>query len=285
MSISASQVKELREMSGVGMMECKKALVETDGDLNKALDLLRANSSLKAEKKASRVAADGEVKISKNSEYSCLIEINSETDFAAKDSKFKDFAGEVAEYLVNNQISDMADLSSIFEEKRQSLIQSIGENIQLRRLQTLDVPSGGCIGAYLHSDGKLAALVSIDTDNMELAKDLAMHVSATNPTCLQSEDIDPELLERERSIFLAQAEESGKDESIMEKMVEGKVKRFLSEVTLVSQGFVKNPDQSIEELLQENNTSVVAFARFKVGEGIEVEVKDFAAEVAEQLQQ
>ena len=284
MSISASQVKELREMSGVGMMECKKALVETDGDLNKALDLLRANSSLKAEKKASRVAADGEVKIAKNSEYSSLIEINSETDFAAKDSKFKDFAGEVAEYLVNNQITDMADLSSIFEEKRQSLIQSIGENIQLRRLQTLDVPSGGCIGAYLHSDGKLAALVSIDTDNMELAKDLAMHVSATNPTCLQSEDIDPELLERERSIFLAQAEESGKDESIMEKMVEGKVKRFLSEVILVSQGFVKNPDQSIEELLKENNTSIIAFARLKVGEGIEVEVKDFAAEVAEQLQ-
>ena len=284
MSISASQVKELREMSGVGMMECKKALVETDGDLNKALDLLRADSSLKAEKKASRVAADGEVKIAKNSEYSSLIEINSETDFAAKDSKFKDFAGEVAEYLVNNQITDMADLSSIFEEKRQSLIQSIGENIQLRRLQTLDVPSGGCIGAYLHSDGKLAALVSIDTDNMELAKDLAMHVSATNPTCLQSEDIDPELLERERSIFLAQAEESGKDESIMEKMVEGKVKRFLSEVTLVSQGFVKNPDQSIEELLKENNTSIIAFARLKVGEGIEVEVKDFAAEVAEQLQ-
>ena len=284
MSISASQVKELREMSGVGMMECKKALVETDGDLNKALDLLRANSSLKAEKKASRVAADGEVKIAKNSEYSCLIEINSETDFAAKDSKFKDFAGEVAEYLVNNKITDMADLSLIFEEKRKSLIQSIGENIQLRRLQTLDVPSGGCIGAYLHSDGKLAALVSIDTDNMELAKDLAMHVSATNPTCLQSEDIDPELLERERSIFLAQAEESGKDESIMEKMVEGKVKRFLSEVTLVSQGFVKNPDQSIEELLKENNTSIIAFARLKVGEGIEVEVKDFAAEVAEQLQ-
>lgn len=284
MSITASQVKELREMSGVGMMECKKALVETDGDLDKALDLLRANSSLKAEKKASRVAADGEIKIAENSEYYSLIEINSETDFAAKDSQFRDFAGEVAEYLINNKVTDMADLSSMFEEKRQSLIQSIGENIQLRRLQTLDVPSGGCIGAYLHSDGKLAAIVSIDTDNKELAKDLAMHVSATNPTCLQSEDIDPELLERERSIFLAQAEESGKDASIMEKMVEGKVKRFLSEVTLVSQGFVKNPDQSIEELLKENNTSILAFARLKVGEGIEVEVKDFAAEVAEQLQ-
>jgi len=277
MSISASQVKELRDMSGVGMMECKKALVETDGDLEKALDLLRANSSLKAEKKASRVAADGEVKIAENSSYTSLVEINSETDFAAKDSQFKDFA--------NNQIKNITDLSSIFEEKRQSLIQSIGENIQLRRLQTLEVPSGGCIGAYIHSDGRLAALVSIDSDNKELAKDLAMHVSATNPSCLQSEDIDPELLERERAIFLAQAEESGKDASIMEKMVEGKVKRFLSEVTLVSQGFVKNPDQSIEDLLKENNTSIIDFARFKVGEGIEVEVKDFAAEVAEQLQQ
>ena len=285
MSISASQVKELREMSGVGMMECKNALVETDGDLEKAMDLLRANSSLKAEKKASRVAADGEIKVVESKEFSCLIEINSETDFAAKDSQFKDFTNDVAEHLANNHINDIADLSLTFEEKRQSLIQSIGENIQLRRLKTLEVPTSGCIGAYVHSDGRLAAIVSIDADNKELAKDLAMHVSATNPSCLQSEDIDPKLLERERSIFMAQAQESGKDASIMEKMVEGKVKRFLSEVTLVSQGFVKNPDQSIAELLKENNTSIVAFARFKVGEGIEVEAKDFAAEVAEQLQQ
>tara|TARA_S200000501_G_scaffold295001_1_gene280847 strand:- start:104 stop:961 length:858 start_codon:yes stop_codon:yes gene_type:complete len=285
MSISASQVKELRDMSGVGMMECKKALVETDGDLQKALDLLRANSSLKAEKKASRVAADGAVKIADNSAYSSLIEINSETDFAAKDSQFKDFVIDVANYLSNNQISNIGDLSSEFEGKRQSLIQSIGENIQLRRLVTLEVPSNGCIGSYVHSDGRLAAIVSIDIDNKELAKDLAMHVSATNPSCLKSEDIDPELLERERSIFLAQAKDSGKDPSIMEKMVEGKVKRFLSEVTLLSQGYVKNPDQSIEELLNDNNASIISFARFKVGEGIEVEIKDFAAEVAEQLKQ
>ena len=285
MSISASQVKELREMSGVGMMECKKALVETDGDLQKALDLLRANSSLKAEKKASRVAADGAVKIADNSAYTSLVEINSETDFAAKDSQFKDFAIEVANYLSNNQVNDINDLSAEFEGKRQSLIQSIGENIQLRRLVSLEVPPNGCIGSYVHSDGRLAAIVSIDTDNEELAKDLAMHVSATNPSCLRSEDIDPELLERERAIFLAQAKDSGKDESIMEKMVEGKLKRFLSEVTLLSQGFVKDPDQTIEELLNDNNASIISFARFKVGEGIEVEVKDFAAEVAEQLQQ
>ena len=285
MSISASQVKELREISGVGMMECKKALVETDGNIQKALDLLRTNSSLKAEKKASRVAADGAVMIADNSAYSSLVEINSETDFAAKDSQFKDFAVDVANYLSNNQVNDIGDLRTEFEGKRQSLIQSIGENIQLRRLATLEVPSNGCIGAYVHSDGRLAAIVSIDTENKDLAKDLAMHVSATNPSCLKSEDINPELLERERSIFLAQAKNSGKDSSIMEKMVEGKVKRFLSEVTLLSQSFVKDPDQSIEELLVDNNASIISFARFKVGEGIEVEVKDFAAEVAEQLQQ
>ena len=285
MSISASQVKELREMSGVGMMECKKALAETDGDLQKALDLLRANSSLKAEKKASRVAADGAVKIADNSAYTSLVEINSETDFAAKDSQFKDFAVEVANYLSNNKVDDVGDLIEEFDGKRQSLIQSIGENIQLRRLVTLEVPSNGCIGSYVHSDGRLAAMVSIDTDNKELAKDLAMHVSATNPSCLRSEDIDPELLERERAIFLAQANDSGKDASIMEKMVEGKVKRFLSEVTLLSQGFVKDPDKSIEDLLNDNDASIISFARFKVGEGIEIEVKDFASEVAEQLQQ
>ena len=181
--------------------------------------------------------------------------------------------------------NDINDLNAEFDGKRQSLIQSIGENIQLRRLVTLEVPSNGCIGSYLHSDGRLAAMVSIDKDNKELAKDLAMHVSATNPSCLRSEDIDPELLERERAIFLAQAKDSGKDASIMEKMVEGKVKRFLSEVTLLSQSFVKDPDKSIEDLLNDNNASIISFARFKVGEGIEIEVKDFATEVAEQLKQ
>jgi|TARA_B110000211_G_C14062521_1_gene546227 elongation factor Ts len=285
MSISASQVKELREMSGVGMMECKKALVETNGDLDKALDFLRANSSLKAEKKASRVAADGEVKVAESASYVSLIEINSETDFAAKDAKFKDFTNSVASYLADSQVDSIEELNTQFNEKRQTLIQSIGENIQLRRLKTLQVPGNGSIGSYIHSDGRLAALVAIDTDNQELAKDLAMHVSATNPSCLNSTDLDPEVLDRERAIFLVQAQESGKDAAIMDKMVEGKVKRFLSEVTLVSQTFVKNPDLSIQQLLDENNASIVDFVRFKVGEGIEVEVKDFAAEVAEQLKQ
>ena len=285
MSISASQVKELREMSGVGMMECKKALVETNGDLDKALDLLRANSSLKADKKASRVAADGEIKVAETASYVSLIEINSETDFAAKDAQFKDFTNSVASYLADSQVDSIEELNTQFNEKRQTLIQSIGENIQLRRLKTLQVPGNGSIGSYIHSDGRLAALVAIDTDNQELAKDLAMHVSATNPSCLNSTDLDPEVLDRERAIFLVQAQESGKDAAIMDKMVEGKVKRFLSEVTLVSQTFVKNSDLSIQQLLDENNASIVDFVRFKVGEGIEVEVKDFAAEVAEQLKQ
>ena len=285
MSIAASQVKELREMSGVGMMECKKALVETEGDLEKALDLLRANSSLKAEKKASRVAADGEVKVAETSSYISMVEINSETDFAAKDSQFKEFTNSVASYLGESQVDSIEELNAQFDSKRQTLIQSIGENIQLRRLKTLQVPINGSIGAYIHSDGRLAALVAIDIDNQDLAKDLAMHVSATNPSCLNSADLDPEVLDRERAIFLAQAQESGKDAAIMDKMVEGKVKRFLSEVTLVSQAFVKNPDLSIQQLLDENNASIVDFVRFKVGEGIEVEIKDFAAEVAEQLNQ
>ena len=285
MSISASQVKELREMSGVGMMECKKALVETNGDLQQALDLLRANSSLKAEKKASRVAADGAVKVAETSSYVSLVEINSETDFAAKDSQFKDFISSVADYLASTHIDSIDRLNEVFDSKRQTLIQSIGENIQLRRLSTFNVPDGGSIGSYVHSDGRLAALVSLNVNNQDLAKDLAMHVSATNPSCLTSDDMDSEILAREKAIYVAQAEESGKDATIMEKMVEGKVKRFVSEVTLVSQAFVKNPDQSIQQLLDDNNASIINFVRFKVGEGIEVEVKDFAAEVAEQLKQ
>ncbi|MBT3675009.1 translation elongation factor Ts [Gammaproteobacteria bacterium] len=283
MSISASQVKELREMSGVGMMECKKALVETNGDLQQALDLLRANSSLKAEKKASRVAADGAVKVAETSSYVSLVEINSETDFAAKDAQFKDFTSSVADHLASSQIDSIEVLNEAFDLQRQTLIQSIGENIQLRRLSTLTISDGGSIGSYIHSDGRLAALVSLNVDNQDLAKDIAMHVSATSPSCLTSDDMDPELLAREKAIYIAQAEESGKDAAIMEKMVEGKVKRFLSEVTLVSQAFVKNPDQSIQQLLDDNNASIIDFVRFKVGEGIEVEVKDFATEVAEQL--
>ena len=187
--------------------------------------------------------------------------------------------------MASTRIDSIDELKEVFDSQRQTLIQSIGENIQLRRLSTFNVPDGGSIGSYIHSDGRLAALVSLNVNNQDLAKDLAMHVSATNPSCLTSDDMDSEILAREKAIYVAQAEESGKDAAIMEKMVEGKVKRFVSEVTLVSQAFVKNPDQSIQQLLDDNNASIINFVRFKVGEGIEVEVKDFAAEVAEQLKQ
>jgi len=284
MEIKASQVKELRDMSGVAMMECKKALVECEGDLEKALDLLRSNSSLKAEKKATRVAADGLIRIIKNNDYATIVEINSETDFAAKDAGFIAFADEVSSFISENKIKDISELSSgEIEDKRLSLIQTIGENIQLRRIHTIDFDSSMSVGSYLHSDGKLATLVVIDSSDEELAKDIAMHVAASNPLCKSPNEIDKDILEREKSIFEAQAKESGKDEAIMGKMIEGKIKKFLAEVSLTSQSFIKDPDLTVEKLLSEKGADVVDYIRFKVGEGIEVESKSFADEVAEQL--
>ena len=282
MSISASQVKELREMTGVGMMECKKALVETDGDLEKALDLLRSNSALKAEKKASRVAADGMLVIHQDQGSVLAVEINTETDFAAKDEKFQVFCNDIKDHLAKNAINNVEELNEVFASEREALVQAIGENIQIRRM--VKISDGDSIGTYLHTDGKLAAIVSIDSNDDELAKDLAMHVAASNPNCVTADQVDQELIARERAIFEAQAAESGKDPSIMEKMIEGKLKRFLSEITLVSQPFVKNPDQTVQALLSEKSAKVLSMSRIKVGEGIEVDKKDFAAEVAEQLQ-
>lgn len=284
MEIKASQVKELRDMTGVAMMECKKALVECDGDIEKALDLLRSNSALKAEKKAARVAADGVLRVFVGDEYSTLIEINSETDFAAKDENFIKFADDVQLYISKNRLSDVADLNeSDIEDKRKTLVQTIGENIQLRRLETVDHSSEMYAGSYLHSDSKLGAIVVLSGGDESLAKDIAMHVAAFNPLCLSESDIDSQILEREKSIYMAQAEESGKPQEIMEKMIEGKLKRFLSEVSLLSQNFVKDPEVTIQNLLDSSNAKIESYVRLKVGEGIEVETKNFADEVAEQL--
>ncbi len=283
MDIKASQVKELRELSGVGMMECKKALVETEGDIEKALDLLRSNSALKAEKKSARVAADGVIKIYVSENYASMVEINSETDFAAKDESFIEFTKNIEARLVQKKYLDIEELKSDVEEDRQKLVQSIGENIQVRRLVTQEFDSSQKIGTYLHSDNKLAAMVLLTEENGELGRDIAMHISASAPLSITEDDVDKEVLDREKSIFETQARESGKDENIMQKMVEGKVKRFLKEVTLLSQDFIKDPDVSISKLLENSNNEVVAFERFKVGEGIEVSSKDFAEEVAEQL--
>jgi elongation factor Ts len=282
--IKASQVKELRDMTGVAMMDCKKALVECEGDIEKALDLLRSNSALKAEKKSSRVAADGILVVSVNEDYATLVELNSETDFAAKDANFLSFGEKVKEYISKNKIFEASALKeSSLEDDRKALVQTIGENIQIRRVVTLEFDSSMNIGIYIHSDSKLGSLVVTKDGSDEIAKDIAMHVSAFNPLCLSQDDIDKEVLEREKAIYQNQAQDSGKPQDIMDKMVDGKVKRFLSEVSLISQNFVKDPDITVQEYLEKGGATIVEFARLKVGEGIEVETKDFAEEVAEQL--
>ena len=284
MEIKASQVKELRDMTGVAMMDCKKALVECKGDIEKALDLLRSNSALKAEKKSSRVAADGILVMAMTDTYATIVELNSETDFAAKDSNFLAFSEKVKSFITENKVDDVAAfVGSSLEDDRKALVQTIGENIQLRRVETIDYSSDMNIGMYLHSDSKLGSIVAVNNGSDQIAKDIAMHVSAFNPLCLSKEDIDQDILERERVIYQNQAKESGKPEEIMEKMVEGKINRYLSEVSLLSQSFVKDPDISVADYLEKDNASIAAYVRLKVGEGIEVEVKDFAEEVAEQL--
>ena len=283
MEIKASQVKELRELSGVGMMECKKALVEAEGDIDKALDLLRSNSALKAEKKSARVAADGVVKLYISESYATMVEINSETDFAAKDNSFIEFTQDIEARLADKKYLDVEDLKNDVEEDRQKLVQSIGENIQVRRLVTQEFETSKNIGTYLHSDNKLAAMVLLKEENEDLGKDIAMHISALAPISINQDGVDKDVLDREKNIFESQARESGKDENIMQKMIEGKVKRFLKEVTLLSQDFIKDPDISISKLLENSNNEVISFERFKVGEGIKVSSKDFADEVAEQL--
>ena len=284
MEIKASQVKELRDMTGVAMMDCKKALVECEGDIEKALDLLRSNSALKAEKKSSRVAADGILITVITENYATIVEINSETDFAAKDSNFLSFGEKVKNYIKENKVSNADDfIKSPIEDERKTLVQTIGENIQLRRVETIEFSPDMKTGLYLHSDSKLGSIVVTRNGNDQTAKDIAMHVAAFNPLCLSQDDIDKDVLDRERAIYQNQAEESGKPQDIIDKVVDGKVNRFLSEVSLLSQSFVKDPDITVKDYLDKDNAEIITFTRLKVGEGIEVEVKDFAEEVADQL--
>ena len=279
MKISASQVQKLRSMSGVGMMECKNALVECEGDIYKAMDFLRTNSSIKADRKSTRIAADGKIIVCNNKKRFMMAEINSETDFAAKDEKFENFCNEVSNYLASNDVSSNDELNNALKAKREELIQSIGENIQIRRLTCMS--KGVSNGVYCHSDNKLGAVVSIDQNDEELAKNLAMHVAATNPMCIDPNELDAGILEKEKAIFKSQASETGKDESIIDRIVEGKVQKFLSEVSLLSQPYVKDPELKIKNLL--GNVNILGIMRLKVGEDIVVEKKDFAEEVASQL--
>ncbi len=288
MAITASLVKELRERTGSGMMECKKALVETDGDIDAAAELMRKSGAAKADKKAGRVAADGAVKawVGDDGKTAVILEINSETDFVAKDENFQAFADDVLALIAARQPDSVESLAALalangqtVEEARQALIAKVGENIQVRRFQLMQ--SEAAIAFYLHGS-RIGVLVDSSAE-ATLARDIAMHVAAVNPQFVDQNSIPAEFIEKEKAILIAQAESSGKPAAIIEKMIHGRLNKFLAEVTLTGQPFVKDPDQTVAKLLSAADASVNGFIRYEVGEGIEKKVEDFAAEVASQL--
>ena len=282
-AIKASQVKDLRERTGLGMMECKNALVEAGGDIEKAIEDLRKSSGMKAAKKAGRTAADGMVmlKVAEDSSYGVVVEVNSETDFVARDDSFQAFVSAVVDKAFDNKIGDISDLMDAeMESTRQALVQKIGENISVRRVELVEA---GVVGGYVHSNNRIAVLVALEGGNNDVAKDVAMHVAALNPQVAKPEEMPAEVVAKEKEIYVAQAQESGKPDEIIEKMVTGRVKKFLAESSLVEQAFVKDPDIKVGKLLQEAGADINGFTRYEVGEGIEVEEEDFAAEVAAQM--
>jgi elongation factor Ts len=281
-------VKELRERTGAGMMECKKALVETGGDMDAAAELLRKSGQAKADKKSGRVAADGRIVIKTNGSKAVVVEVNSETDFVAKDENFVAFAESVADAALASGTTDvtafgdeaLADGRSV-EAARTDLIAKIGENVSVRRIAAVE--SNGSIGHYTHG-AKIGAVVALEGGDDELARDIAMHVAAINPTCIDESGVPAETLERERRIFAEQAAESGKPPEIVEKMVNGRVAKFLKEITLVGQPFVKDDKVSVGKLLDSAGAKVTSFVRFEVGEGIEKKEENFADEVMKQIE-
>ena len=283
-NISASQVKELREKTGLGLMDCKKALEEANGDLDLAVEELRKTSGLKASKKSSRSAADGLIGIKSLEGKSFMVEINCETDFVARDDSFNSFMQEVLEIVSSNRDKSLEELLEAgIEDKREKLVQKLGENIVVRRI-TASEDSADSSGFYLHSNNKIGTIISLKGGTEEVAKDIAMHAAATDPMAISPSDIPQDVIEKEREIYKAQSEESGKSEDIVEKMIEGKIGKFLSEVSLTEQDFVKDPSIKINDLLKNNNASIIGLERFEVGEGIEVEKVDFASEVMSQIE-
>ena len=287
-SITASMVKELRERTGLGMMDCKKALSEASGDMEKAIEDLRKASGIKAAKKASRVATEGVVmvKISGDGNRGVIVEVNSETDFVARDENFLRFAGEALEAAYNeNETSVEELLSKGLEESRQALVQKIGENISVRRIERLNFENAnqGIVESYVHNNAKIGVLISLKGGDEALARDIAMHIAAVNPLVVRPEDVPEDVLAKESEIYAAQARESGKPDEIVEKMISGRLRKFVAEVSLLEQHFVKDPESTIRDLLAEVGADIVQFVRYEVGEGIEKEEEDFAAEVAAQL--
>jgi elongation factor Ts len=287
MSITASMVKELRERTGAGMMECKKALVQTGGDLDAAAEELRKSGQAKADKKASRVAADGRVVIAQDGARAVIVEVNSETDFVAKDENFVSFAEAVANAALSSGTSDVGAFASeklqdgrSVEEARTELIAKVGENIGVRRIAFVE--SDDVIADYTHG-ARIGAVVALDGGDAALARDIAMHIAASNPMCIDEAGVPAETLENERRILTEQAQDSGKPAEIIEKMVAGRVNKFLKEITLLGQPFVKDPDVSVGKLLKGANATVTSFVRFEVGEGIEKKEDNFVEEVMAQV--
>ena len=279
-AVTAAMVKELRERTGLGMMDCKKALVETEGDMDQAIDNLRKSSGMKAAKKAGRIAADGLIEMKTDAGKGIMVEVKCETDFAAKDENFIGFAQAVSAALFDSEDMDVTELmASGMEATREALVQKIGENCSVRRVARYQ----GQVASYLHTNGKIGVLVNFEGGDENLGKDLAMHIAAANPQVVSPDDAGADVLEKEREIYTAQAAESGKPPEIVAKMVEGRVKKYLAEISLTEQAFVKDTDQKISALLKQHAAKVLGFARFEVGEGIEKEEVDFAAEVAQQL--
>lgn len=290
-NITAGMVKELRERTGSGMMECKKALADTNGDLEAAVELMRKAGLAKADKKSGRTAAEGciVVKTSADSKRAAIVEVNSETDFVAKGDAFVDFANLVAHTALESNASNLEELlqtkigstGETVEEARRAMVAKIGENINIRRFDRYESGTGA-VASYLHGS-RIGVLVELTGGTAELGKDIAMHVAASKPSCVDETGVDPELVAKEKAIFVAQAAESGKPENVIEKMVEGRIKKFLGEITLVGQAFVKDPDQTVGKLLADKGAKVERFVRVEVGEGIEKVESNFAEEVMAQV--
>jgi elongation factor Ts len=283
--MSVALVKELRERTGLGMMECKKALTAADNDVEKAIEELRKSSGMKAAKKAGRTAADGVVaaKVAEDASYGVLLEVNSETDFAARDDGFLGFVGSVIDAAYDSKQTDVpALMAGELESAREALVQKIGENIGVRRI-AVSSADDAVVGSYVHGNKRIAVLVELKGGDAELAKDVAMHVAAVNPQVVSPDDMPTKLVEKEKEIFTAQAQDSGKPAEIIEKMIGGRIKKFLAENSLLEQSFVKNPEQTVGKLVSAAGAEVLSFTRYEVGEGIEKEEVDFAAEVAAQL--
>ena len=283
--MSAALVKELRERTGLGLLECKKALAAAGGDIEVAIEELRKSSGMKAAKKAGRTAADGVVaiRIAADGKSGVIGEVNSETDFVARDENFSGFVAQVMDKAVELQTNDVAAVAGgEIEAARQALVQKIGENISVRRIAVASA-ADGVVGGYVHGNNRIAVLVELAGGGEELAKDIAMHVAAVNPAVVSPADMPEELLQKEREIYAAQAADSGKPPEIVEKMIAGRVRKYLSENSLTEQAFVKDPDMKVGELVKAAGAKIAGFTRFEVGEGIEIEKVDFAAEVAAQL--